>query len=668
MYIPVLLFSQIDMDEVQAEENFQWGVRAFHNGYYNQAIFYFEKALGFKPLNIPERIWLGRVLYKSGFEEAALNEWNSLLARGKGSMLLENMVQIITMRRGFGPEIAEPDRFVISGVIDASKKTYRQFKRPSSVRARKDGSLYIVAFGTNEILKVDVNGTVIDVLKGGLEGFNHPFDVLETEEGFLFVSEYEGNRISKCTLSGEKKGFIGKKGIKEGELLGPQFLAMDSKGYLYVTDFGNKRVNKYNQDGTFILSFGGRKKGKSLFEGPSGIALSRDMVFVADVRKKALFVFDENGNLLKEYSDGYLKGPEGLYFADQDTLLIADTAPFTQETRIVKFDLDNEEWMVYVAPGNDARHLLQAAIDPNGDLYAADYNLNKVFVLSPLSSLSSGFFVQIERIDANSFPEIIVDVAVQDRFGQPVTGLNENNFILTESFRSVGKFSMYKPIQTSKNAEIVLLIEKSKKISRSGNEIENAVKELFSVIGNTKKIMIVSAGKEPVFEADVDASVLTKLDVLHLGNFTDEWEFDAGLRMAATKLLPFRTKRAVVFISEGSLTGNPFSEYSLLELTSYLKNNHIGFYTIHIGNNSVHEDISFLCRETGGKVYSIHAPRGITDIAGDITACKDPRYILTYQSRADTRFGRRFLPCEVEVNMRKRSGRDESGFFGPIRF
>lgn len=655
------------MDQLQADDNFQWGVRAFHNGFYNQAIFYFEKALGFKPLNILERLWLGRALYKSGFEEAALNEWNSLLSRGKGTMLLENTVRIITMRRGFGPEITEPDRLVISSVIDASKKTYRKFKRPSSVRARKDGSLYIVAFGTNEILEVDVNGTIINVLKGGLEGFDHPFDVLETEQ-FLFVSEYEGNRISKCTLNGEKTGFIGKRGIKDGELLGPQFLAMDSKGYLYVTDYGNKRVNKYDQDGTFILSFGGRKNGRSLFDGPTGIDISRDNVFVSDVRKKRIFVFDQSGNLLKEYDDNFLKGPEGLYFADPDTLLIADTAPFAQDTRIVRLDVKNEEWKIHTTLGKDAKHLIQAAIDPNGDLFTVDYNLNKVFGLSPISALSSGFFVQIERIDANSFPEVIVDVTVQDRFGRPVSGLNKNNFILTESFISVGEVSMNKPVQESENFEIVLLIEKSRKISRIKDEIEAAVEGLFTSIGSSKKIMIVSAGKDPVFEADVDASTLTKRDVVHLGDFSEEWRFSAGLRMAATKLLPFRAKRAVVFLSEGSLPGEPFSDYSLLELTYYLRNNHIRFYTVHLGKDSIHEDISFLCEETGGKVYSFHAPGGITSIIGDIIAQEDPRYVLTYQSRADTRFGRRFLPCEVEVNMRKRSGRDENGYFGPIRY
>lgn len=663
-----MLVGQIDMEEIQADENFQWGVRAFHNGYFNQAIFYFEKALGFKPLGVRDRLWLGKALYKSGFEEAALNEWNSLLERGKGTVLLENAVRIITMRRGFGREIAEPERFVISSVITSSRTTYREFKRPSSVRARKDGSLYIVAFGTNEILKVNANGTILEVLKGGLEGYDHPFDIIETDKGFLYISEYEGNRIAKCNLAGEKLGFIGKKGINDGDLLGPQFLTMDKKGYLYVTDFGNKRVNKYDQDGQFILSFGGRKAGKSILESPTGIEVFENKIFVADVKQKKIFVFDDSGNHLGSYDDNFLWGPEGLYFDNQNLLYIADTAPFAAKTRIVTFDILQEKWNVQVDLGKEASRLLQVTIDPNGDLFTVDYNLNKIFGLSPLSSLSSGLFVQIERIDATQFPEIIVDVSVQDRYGRPITGLNQNNFIMTESSVPVSDMSLFKPVQESDNFEVVLLLEKSHKTSKLKKEMKDTINGIYSNIGNTKKIMIVSTGKNPVFEADVNASRLEKIDVINLGQYTDQWQFDTGLRLATTKLLPYRTKRAIVFITEGSLSGNPFSNYSLLDLTYYMKNNYIRFYAITIGKEKMNQDIEFMCNETGGKVFSANAPEGVTMVIKEIIAQRDPRYVITYRSGADTRFGRRFISSEVEVNMRKRSGRDENGYFGPIEF
>jgi hypothetical protein len=669
-FIPGFLFSQIDMDEIQADENFQWGVRGYHNGYFNQAIFYFEKALGFKPLHVPERLWLGKALYKSGFEEAALNEWNSLLERGKGTTLLENSVRIITMRRGFGPEIAKPEPLVISSIIDASKEMYRQFKRPTGIRSRKDGSLYIVAFGTNEIIRVNANGTILDVFKGGLEGFDHPFDIIESEEGFLYISEYEGNRISKCNTKGERIQTIGKKGIGAGELLGPQFMAIDSKGYLYVTDFGNKRVNKYNQDGEFILSFGGRKNGKRTFDGPTGIAIVHTTIFVSDVRKKTIFAFDESGNLLKTYDNTFLWGPEGMYSDGSDSLYIADTAPFAEKTRVVTFNIPGEKWSVYAELGKEARRLLHLTIDPNGDLFVTDYNQNKIISLSPLSSLSSGFFVQIERIDAQKFPEIMIDVSVQDRYGKPVIGLSRNNFIITESSTPVHETFMYKPVRESENFEIVLLIEKSLQSAQLKKEIKAGIKDLFSglgkTIGNTKGIMIVSAGKDPVFEADVNASRLEKVDVVNMGKFSDAWRFDTGLRLAATKLLPFRTKRAIIFISSGNLPSHTFSDHSILELTHYMKNNYIKMYTIHIGNGKIHDDIAFLCKETGGDVYSFHAPEGISHIIDRVKNQTDPRYILSYQTTTDPRFGKKFISSEVEVNMRKRTGRDESGYFGPI--
>jgi hypothetical protein len=666
------LFCQgIDMAAVNAEENFQWGVRAFHNGYYNQAIFYFEKALSFKPNNVTERIWLGRTLYKSGFEDAALNEWNNVLGQGKGTALLENIIQVISIRRGLLTQIVPEDELVTSTIIDATKNGYHPFRRPTSVRPRKDGTFFIVAFGTNEIIHIDANGTVIDVLRGGIEGFDHPFDVLETDDGFLFVSEYEGARIAKCTLEGDKIKIIGKKGIKEGELLAPQFLAMDSKGYIYTTDYGNKRVTKYDQDGNYILTIGTNKETGAVLGGPTGIATIDGSVYIADNIKKKIFVFDESGNSLTSYGQGFLKGPEGIFFLDGNTLLVADTSTFAEETRIVKLDIKNERWTIHSDIGNQSERLLHIAADPNADFFVVDYNLNKIFTLTPMSVLSQGLFVQIERVEAHNFPDIMLDVAVQDREGNPVVGLKKENFVITESYKPVAreKVLLYQPVQEAPLLDIVILVEKSEKIGVYKKELVAAANSICDLAGNNRAITVVAAGENGVLEAGRDASQLNKIDSITTGSFSQKWRFDSGLRMAATRLLSARSKRAIIFLTEGSPGDQPFTDYTLLELLHYMRNNYIGFYVLNVGTtHRLHDDIAFLCEETDGKAYSYYEPDGIRQCIDHIKNRKDPRYVLKYQSQSDTRFGRRFIGVEVEVVLRKRNGRDENGYYGPIQF
>ena len=125
-----------------------------------------------------------------------------------------------------------------------------------SVRARRDGSFFVVGFVTNRVIVLDSNGIVRKTLWGGLEGFDHPFDIVEDRDGSVYVSEFRGDRIAKCDRNGNRILTIGGKGRGPGLLLGPQYLALDPDGNLYVSDWGNKRVSKYSRKGEFLLSFG----------------------------------------------------------------------------------------------------------------------------------------------------------------------------------------------------------------------------------------------------------------------------------------------------------------------------------------------------------------------------------------------------------------------------
>ena len=52
---------------------------------------------------------------------------------------------------------------------------------------------------------------------------------------------------------------------KAGYFSSPQNLAIDELGNVYVTDLGNKRVQKFNNDGTFLASWGSSGSGSDSF-------------------------------------------------------------------------------------------------------------------------------------------------------------------------------------------------------------------------------------------------------------------------------------------------------------------------------------------------------------------------------------------------------------------
>lgn len=91
----------------------------------------------------------------------------------------------------------------------------------------------------------------------------------------------------------------------------PEFSRPLSAGWgprneIYVSDTGNARVCVFSEGGRFVRQFGRAREGMSEDERsetllqPAGIAVSQDgTVYVADLRRDAVLVFDEEGSFLE---------------------------------------------------------------------------------------------------------------------------------------------------------------------------------------------------------------------------------------------------------------------------------------------------------------------------------------------------------------------------------
>jgi hypothetical protein len=176
----------------------------------------------------------------------------------------------------------------------------------------------------------------------------------------------------------------------------------------------------------------------------------------------------------------------------------------------------------------------------------------------------------------------------------------------------------------------------------------------------------VSAGEQPHRE---DAGDSRSFDAAARGNaglYGQRWRFDLGLRLAATDLLPGEKKRAVIFISSGSLGELAFERYGLSELASYMANNGIIFHAVIVGGGSPSEEIRYLCRETGGKALALYRPRGIGELVRELGSVPSGSYTLSYRSALSSDYGRAYLPVEAEVYLMERSGRDGVLYFPPM--
>ncbi|MDR1429326.1 MAG: 6-bladed beta-propeller [Spirochaetaceae bacterium] len=647
-----------DRGAVFAREEFRLGVQAYDRFAFNEAILAFERALSFVPGNPLILEWLGQAYYRSGMEDTALRQWEAALdiygPRSPRGVLLGSRVETVRNRRSLFTRLDDEARYVEAGRYpgrqDDGQTLYRQ---PTSVLPLEDGSSWVVAYGSNELVRIDVNGIIRERIRGPLNGFDRPYDMVRGQDGRYYVSEYRGNRISVLSPQGVWQGYIGSRGRGPGQFVGPQNLSIDEDGYLYVVDYGNRRILKFDPDGVFILAFGLRGGGFPGLVSPTGLASGGGVIYAADSVRREIYRFDSNGTYLGPLEAEGLTGPESLRFTGDGRLLAADT------NRIIIIDPQSSVVREAGLAGNPGVRIVGADTDSNGNILAANFSEGEVSVLTRMDDMASGLFVQIERVISDRFPEITVEIQVQDRARRPVVGLDGGNFLLSENGEAVSEQSFLGAAYLSGQSDIALLMERSPEALAYRDDMAAAARDAAS---SGAGVIVVSAGEQPVLGAGDIAQAARGA----AASYSPRWRFDQGLRLAATSLLPGAKKRAVVFVTTGALGDEAFSQYGLSELAAYMANNGIVFYAVLLGNTPARAEIQYLCTQTGGAALPLYRSRSIGPEIAALKNSPSGTYILRYRSSLATDFGRAYLPVEAEVYLLDRSGRDGRGYFAPL--
>ena len=455
---------------------------------------------------------------------------------------------------------------------------------------------------------------------------------------------------------------FGSKGIGLGNLIGPEYLAQHENGNIYVTDFGNCRVNVFDSEGNPLFYFGSASDSFIGFKAPTGIVVSDGFVFVADAVSGAVYKFDEAGNYLgllcreKTFVHPEAMRAWGKYF------ILCD------KNKIYSVDMDSGAVFENVSTGSAPSRLTCAVPDVNGNLLATDYTSNEIYVLAKLSELVGGLFVQIEKVNAEKFPNVTVEVKVENRHRQSVVGLKENNFIITENKGAVQNYKFVGASYANDIADLTLVIDRSLESANYTETIETCVREIASAMEKKGTLRIVSAGSVPVQEYEGSPSGALKFSLAAVKNpLSGVCSIDMAIRLAANALINGEKKRAIVLVGTGSVSANSFEKYGLTDLTAYLNNNSIIFSSVLVHQAAPAREIDYICKHTDGNEYYVYMSRGLSAVVKDIIDSPSGIYVLSYTSSLSTSFGLKYLPVEVETYLMNRSGRDDSGYFAPLQ-
>src|SRR5712691_7849207 len=155
-------------------------------------------------------------------------------------------------------------------VREIGKDSYG-FMVASQVRVDPSDNIWVVDEMTNMVIKFDPQGRVAMLLGRKAENvpvparpvagdgagqptdlFNRPTDVAWDAAGDIFGADGLGNaRIAKFDKDGKFVKSWGKKGTAPGEFANVRSIAVDAQGNVYAADGGNKRIQVFDNNGTF---------------------------------------------------------------------------------------------------------------------------------------------------------------------------------------------------------------------------------------------------------------------------------------------------------------------------------------------------------------------------------------------------------------------------------
>ncbi|QLH06252.1 6-bladed beta-propeller [Nitrosopumilus ureiphilus] len=182
---------------------------------------------------------------------------------------------------------------------------------------------------------------------------------------------------------------------KPGHFSYPEFIAVDEQGNSYISDLGNKRIQKFSSDGQYITHWGQSGTLPGEFHYPSGIAVSSNFVFVADHDLHKIQKFYLNGTFADQWGskgihDGEFKYPNDIAVDSENFVYVVDTG----NQRIQKFTSDGEFVLSFGTSGMGPGQFLTAIgidVDDQGNVYVTDKGNRKIEKFDSDGSLIKSF-------------------------------------------------------------------------------------------------------------------------------------------------------------------------------------------------------------------------------------------------------------------------------------
>jgi serine/threonine protein kinase, bacterial len=309
--------------------------------------------------------------------------------------------------------------------------TGASFDGPAGVALDSSGNLYVAEYYNNDIRKISPAG-VVTLFAGSSSGtsgntngtgsgatFHNPTGVAVDSAGNVYVADESNNEIRMITPAGVVTTFAGSgtAGNVDGtgtaaEFNGPEGIAIDSSGNLWVADGGNNEIRKITTPGAVVTTWAGngtagRANGNgtsATFNMPVGVAVdSSGNLYVADFNNNEIRKIDTtdavtlfagsstgaSGSANGTGSAAEFLGPFGIAIDSAGNLYVTDSG--NSEIRMLTPSAVVTTYAGSTTAGNvngsasaaEFHYPFGIVVDASGNLYVCDYINNEIREIIP---------------------------------------------------------------------------------------------------------------------------------------------------------------------------------------------------------------------------------------------------------------------------------------------
>ena len=206
----------------------------------------------------------------------------------------------------------------------------RQFSSPYGL-AIGNGKAWVCDYGNNRICVFTTLGEwVKNFGSRGVREFNQTYGVCVDTNENIYITDYHNQQVRKFDKNLTPIRRFGSAGNTNGQFNGPIGIAVGPNNKVYVVDHPNHRVQIFDENGSFLGKFGSNGSAQGCFLYPYGVTVSSSgRVYVTDGDNHRVQIFDLDGNFISYFGrqgsfNGEFQGPHGITISQDGSVMVAD--------------------------------------------------------------------------------------------------------------------------------------------------------------------------------------------------------------------------------------------------------------------------------------------------------------------------------------------------------